>query len=92
MRQPLEQIAQAQEVLDPEMRPASRDDTEGILCRQIGPLDRDALRVPVIVVEVGTVAPGPANPAFSQAELVPEEGMVGMGYPEALYGSRELGL
>ncbi len=84
MHQALEQNAEAQEVLNTEMRSASRDDEEGVLRRQISPRDRDVLRAVVIVDEVGTIAPGPTDPAVSQAELVPEQGMEGVGYPEAL--------
>lgn len=86
-RQAVNQRAELEQILDPKMRPARRDDHEGILCCQIRPLHRDALCAAVIAGEVDAIACRASNPAFDKVELTTEEGMVGVGYPEALAGA-----
>lgn len=86
IRPALDQGAEAQKILDPEMGPAGRDCDEGIFRRQVGPGNGDVLQPAVIVVEVGAIATRPTDPAINQAELAPAEGMEWMGYPEVPAG------
>ena len=72
-----------QEVVDPEVRAASRHAGERIRCHRTGPGGCEASYPAGVIVKVDALlAPGVAP--FDQSELAPKQGMKGVGDPKNL--------